>query len=114
MMCSGILTCERVFERESETKAWRDRFAGRRELLCGDNKIARLDIAACDLREIIVLQPGHHPNRRRLPVAQNPDFRLVGFDGARETLGDITERLVRHPDHVIAPVYDDAAGSRHT
>jgi hypothetical protein len=41
----------------SETEAWHDGFIGRRELIPGDNKIARLHVAACGLGEIIIVQP---------------------------------------------------------
>ena len=54
------VACEVCPMRRSETEAWRDGLIGRRELLRGDHQIARLHVAARDLREIIVVQPGHH------------------------------------------------------
>src|ERR1019366_7679924 len=113
MIGSGMFGLRTNVRAELAAETWRDGFFGRRYLLCGDNPITRLHIAADDLRETIVVQPGDHRYWNRLPVAQNPDLRLAGLTGGRQTVGYVPQCLVWHTDHVDALIDDDAAGGRH-
>src|SRR5665647_1078761 len=102
MIGSGILTCEPMSGGTLATEPRRGDLAGCRGLLGADRQVARLQLAAYDLGETIVVQPGHHRNRCRLTVAQNPNLGVIGLSGPHEAFGNITQRLVWHADHIVA------------
>ena len=86
-------------------------------LLCGDNQIARLEIAADDLVKVSSSSPSHDRYGYRLAVAQDPDLavrsRAPARRRARHAARHVTQRLVRNAEHVVALIDDDARCGGH-
>jgi hypothetical protein len=46
---------QRLHDLDGKSETWHDSFTGRRELLCGDDEIVRLQVTAYDLGKAVVV-----------------------------------------------------------
>src|SRR6185369_4702749 len=97
----------------SQSQFRRGGSAGRSQSLRDNHLITGIELTADDLGKAVVLQTGDNRNRNRPLLALHPDSGLVTRSAAGEAAGRIAQSLVRHADHVIALVDDEAARGRH-